>query len=60
MARVAELRLGDFIDKVQGLTNTTWAFAKASQQDAQLFAALARVAELRLGDVKVRDLANTA
>ena len=32
----------------------------ASQQDAQLFAALVRVAELRLGDFKVQELANTA
>ena len=48
----AELRLGDF--KVQGLANTAWAFATASQQDAQLFAALARVAELRLGDFEVQ------
>ena len=54
----AELRLGDF--KVQDLANTAWAFATASQQDAQLFAALARVAELRLGDFKVQELANTA
>ena len=30
-----------------------------SQQDAQLFAALARVAELRLGDFNVQELANT-
>ena len=34
--------------------------ATASQQDAQLFAALARVAELCLGNFKVQDLANTA
>ena len=58
MVRVAELRLGDF--KVQDLANTAWAFATASQQDAELFAALARVAELRLGDFKVQELANTA
>ena len=45
---------------MQGLANTAWAFATVSQQDAQLFAALARVAELRLGDFKVQDLANTA
>ena len=54
----AERCLGDF--EVQGLANTAWAFATASQQDAQLFAALARVAELCLGDFKVQDLANTA
>ena len=58
---VAELRLGDF--NAQGLANAAWAFATvatASQQDAQLFAALARVAELRLGDSIVQHLANTA
>ena len=32
----------------------------ANQEDAQLFAALARLAELRLGDFKVQELANTA
>ena len=40
---VTELCLGDF--KVQDLANPAWAFAMASQQDAQLFAALAREAE---------------
>ena len=34
--------------------------ATASQQDAQLLAALARAAELRLGDFKAQDIANTA
>ena len=34
--------------------------ATASQQDAQLFAALARAAELRLGDFNVQHLAKTA
>ena len=34
--------------------------ATASQQDAQLFAALARVAELHLGDFNVQHLANIA
>ena len=48
MARAAELRLSDF--NVQALANTAWAFATASQQDTQLFAALARAAELRMGD----------
>ena len=48
MARAAELRLSDF--NVQVLANTAWAFAMASQQDTQLFAALARAAELRMGD----------
>ena len=52
------MRLGDF--KVQELANAAWAFATASQQDAQLFAALARAAELHLGDFKVQNLANTA
>ena len=35
-------------------------FATGSQQDTQLFAALARAVELRMGDFKVQDLANTA
>ena len=52
------MSLDDFEE--QGLVNTAWAFATASQQDAQLFAALARVAELRLVDFKVQDLASTA
>ena len=46
--------------KVQDLANTAWAFTTASQQDAQLFAALARAAEPRLGDVNLQNLANTA
>ena len=50
--------MGDF--NVQELANTAWAFATASQPDAQLFAALARAAELCLGDFKVQDLASTA
>ena len=40
--------------------NTAWAFAMASQSDAQLFAALTRGAELHLGDFNVQGLANTA
>ena len=48
MARAAELRLGDF--NMQGLANAAWAFATASPQDTQLFAALVRAAELRMGD----------
>ena len=45
---------------MQSLANTAWAFATASQQDAQLFAVLARAAELRLGDFNEQDLANAA
>ena len=45
---------------MQNLSNTAWAFATSSQQDAQVFAAFAREAELRLGDFKVQELANTA
>ena len=56
--RVAELRLGNF--NVQDLANTAWAFATASQSDAQLFAALARAAEWRVKDFNVQNLANTA
>ena len=59
MARAAGLYLGDF--NVQELANTAWAFATASQQDAELFvAALARAVQLRLGDFNVQGLANTA
>ena len=58
LARTAEWRLGDF--NVQELANTAWAFATASQPDAQLFAALARRAEWRLSDFNVQELANTA
>ena len=54
----AEQRMSNF--SMQELANTAWAFATASQQDAQLFAALARVAELRLGDFNGQHLANTA
>ena len=45
--------------QVEGI-GAEWAFAKASQQDAQLFAELAWVAELCLGNFKVQDLVNTA
>ena len=55
---VAELRLGDFI--VQDLANKAWAFATMSQQDVQLFAALARAAGWCVGDFHAQDLANTA
>ena len=34
----------------QELANTAWAFATAGQNDASLFAALAKAAEQRLGD----------
>ena len=56
--RAAELRLGDL--KVQYLANTAWAFATASQSDAQLFAALANMAELRPSNFNMQSLANTA
>ena len=52
------MHLGDF--NVQDLANTAWAFATANQQDAQLFAALARTAKWRVGDFNVQELANTA
>ena len=58
LPRAAELRLGDF--NVQELANTAWAFATASQSEAQLFAVLARAAERHLGDFNVQHLANTA
>ena len=57
MARVAELRLGDF--NVQNLVNTAWGFA-TSQSDAQLFAALSRAAHQCMGDFDAFELANTA
>ena len=43
--------MGDF--NVQGIANTAWAFATASQRDAQLFAAFSLIATLRLGELKV-------
>ena len=58
LARAAERRLGEF--NGQELANTAWAFATASESDAQVFAALARAAERRLGDFNVQELANTA
>ena len=45
---------------MQNLANTAWAFETASQQDAQLFAALARAVELCPDDFDVQHLANTA
>ena len=54
----AERRLCDFI--LQDLANTAWAYAMASQSDAQLFTTLARAAELNLGDFNMQDLANIA
>ena len=63
LARISEQSrgtqsLGDF--SVGDLANTAWAFATASQQDAQLFTAMVRAAELRLGNFEEQDLANTA
>ena len=45
---------------VQDLANAAWAFATASQQDAQLFAVFARAAEWEQGDFNMQDLASTA
>ena len=50
--------MGDF--DPQDLGNTAWAFAKAGQNDALLFAALTTAAERRMGDFNVQNLANTA
>ena len=44
----------------QEIANTAWAFATASQSDAQLFAVLARAAEQRSVDFSMQELANTA
>ena len=41
---------------VEDLANTAWAFAAASQSNAQIFKASARAAEHRLGDFNVQDL----
>jgi len=49
--------VGDF--NSQDIANTVWAFAKACQSDAPLFAALASVSELRMGDFNSQALANT-
>ena len=58
LARAAERCVGDF--SPQGLANTAWAFATATQSDAQLFGTLASVAERSVGDFNVQELANTA
>ena len=50
--------MGDF--NPQGLANTAWAFATASQSDALLFAMLAREAEWRIDDFNAQELSNTA
>ena len=42
------MQLSNF--KLRELTNTAWAFSMLSQEDAQLFTALAREAERRLGN----------
>ena len=44
----------------QNLANAAWAFAKADQSDASLFAALATTAEQRMGDLNSQGLANAA
>ena len=44
----------------QGLANAAWAFAKADQSDASLFAALAAAAEQRMGNFNSQELANAA
>ena len=48
-----EIELVRKIAEQAGLKSVTPGVAKVSQQDAQLFAALARVAKLRLGELKV-------
>ena len=55
---MAETRLDKF--GAQGLANAAWAFATMSQQDEQLFKALARMAEQRLDKFSAQELANTA
>ena len=54
----AEQSMGNF--NSQGLANTAWAFATASQEDASCFAALATAAKQRLGDFNSQELVNTA
>ena len=55
---MAERCVGDF--NAQELANTAWAFATASQLDAELFTALAGESERRVGDFTAQELANTA
>ena len=45
---------------VQGLANTAWSFAMASQSDEKLFARLAFESERRVSDFNMQELANTA
>ena len=47
---MAEQRLDKF--NMQELTNTAWAFATVSQEDEQLFKALARMLKQRLDKFK--------
>ena len=58
LATAAERHVRNF--STQGLANTAWAFAQASQLDTQLFAVLARVAVWRVGSFTTQDIANTA
>jgi hypothetical protein len=55
---MAQRHLDQF--NAQELANTLWAFAKAGQQDEQLFKALAKMAEQRLEQFNAQNLANTA
>ena len=50
--------MGDF--KLQGLTNTAWAFAMADKVDASLFAAMAATAGRCVVDFNPQNLANSA
>ena len=52
----AKQRMGDF--NSQDLANAAWAFARASQGDVSIFAALATAAEQRMGDFNSQELAN--
>eukprot|EP00747_Dinoflagellata_sp_TGD_P189323 gnl/TRDRNA2_/TRDRNA2_49505_c0_seq1.p2 gnl/TRDRNA2_/TRDRNA2_49505_c0~~gnl/TRDRNA2_/TRDRNA2_49505_c0_seq1.p2 ORF type:complete len:176 (+),score=29.91 gnl/TRDRNA2_/TRDRNA2_49505_c0_seq1:391-918(+) len=52
--KAAEQLIGDF--KPQGLSNTSWAFAKARQSDVQLCKNLARAAELRIASFNAHKL----
>ena len=54
---MAERRLNKLL--AQSLTKSEWAFAKVSQQDEQLFKALARMAEQRLDKFTAQDFGMT-